>query len=151
MNNPYQTPGSDVQVREVASKTGWKVFFWMLLGLQVLTVVLTVMGFSDSMTDLAIEITIYTIILVGIFGYAFNKRVFKPIFWKFFIPVVIVYDIYYIFIDDEWAFENTEEMFWVIGTFVVVFLPLIFFQYLALVRYAFGADEIWKCSNAKEM
>ena len=144
MSDPYQTPDSDVSVPETISKTKWKIFFGFLLSLQLVSIALGAIDDTETLVDLVIDTVIYSVILLGIFGYAFDRRIFPQKLWRPIVPAAIVYDVYYIFIDDPWAFESSEEMYFVMGVFAVVFLPLMYFQYLALFRYAFRADEVWK-------
>ena len=144
MRDPYKAPDSDIQIKEEIPKTWWKVFFWFLLGLEILSISFGLMEDSKSLIGLGLEISIYSLVLLGVFGYAFNRRFLNQLLWRPVIPVVAVYDVYYIFFDEPWAFESSEEMYFVIALFVLIFVPLIACQYIALFRYAFRADEIWK-------
>lgn len=142
MIDPYQTPQSDVQVIEQNSKTKWKVFLWVIATLEVISVAILVTDPNESALDVFVDLVIYTTIILGVFGYAYNKRIFFKKFWTFVIPVGIAYDIYGLY-TWNWTFESTEELYLTIGITAAIALPIMFFQYLALFRYGFKSQELW--------
>ncbi len=142
MTNPYQTPQSDVNVVEQVSKTKWKFFVWVIVLLEILSIVMLVIDPEESVLDVVIDLVIYIFIILGLFGYAYNKRIFFKEMWKFVIPVAFVYDIYGLYVLD-WTYGSTEELYITIGFTAAIGLPIMFFQYLALYRYGFRSQEIW--------
>jgi len=144
MIDPYKAPDSDVQAQDTNSKTRWKIFVWFLLILQVISVVLFFVDDDETIYDFILEIVIYGVALLCIFGYAYNKKFLIQSYWKPVLPVTMIYDFYYFFVEEPWSFESEEEMYIILITIGIIILPILFFQYLALYRYAFKADEIWK-------
>ncbi len=143
MSNPYQTPDSDVRVEETISKTKWKAFFWILFTLEIVSIVLLALDPAESALKLSLEVGVYSVILLGIFGYAYNKRFITQSFWKPILPIAAVYDVYYLFFDEPWSFESPQEMLISLGVIAAILVPLIILQYVALYRYGFKAAEIW--------
>lgn len=139
MIDPYKPPVSDVKVEEVKRKTIWKVFFWLILILEVLSLIDIAFDPNKPVNDLLIEAVIYSAILMGLFGYAYSKRIFNKLFWKFVFPIGIAYDLYdfYGVAEWDWSFSSIDIVF------AIIVFPLMYFQYLALYRYGFKSEEIW--------
>lgn len=142
MNDPYRTPQSDVEVSQPVSKTKWKVFFWIILLLEIISIVLMIVDPEESTLELVAELIIYPIIIVGIFGFAYGRRIFSSQLWVSMIPIGLSYDVFSFFKLD-WTLESTEEIYFTVGLMAVIILPLMFIQYLALYKYSFKSPEIW--------
>ena len=69
MNDPYRTPQSDVKVIRPVSKAKWKVFFWVVLFLEILSIVFMIIDPEESALEIVAELIIYPIIIIGIFGF----------------------------------------------------------------------------------
>ena len=82
MNNPLQTSGTDFRAQEPISKAKWKVFFWIEFILLVNYIVFLALDSSVPTSMLAYELSAHSVILLGIFGYAYNKRIGTQNFWK---------------------------------------------------------------------
>ena len=143
MNNPLQTSGTDFRVQEPISKAKWKVFFWIEFIVLVNYIVFLALDSTVPTLMLAYELSAYSVILLGIFGYAYNKRIRTQNFWKLILPLAVIFDVYYLIFDEPWSFESSQEMFFLRGVLAVVILPFYVFQYVALYRYGFKAAEIW--------
>jgi hypothetical protein len=143
MTDPYKTPESDVEVITTISKTRWKVFFWMTLVLEVLSIVLMIIDPDDSMPAMVIELIVYPILIIGLFGFAYDRKIFFRQFWSYKLPIGMAFDLY-LYYDLDWAFESMEELYFSIGLIVVIGIPLALFQYLALYKYSFRSPEIWR-------
>ncbi len=105
--------------------------------LEVISITVMVSDPTETVLDIVIELVIYTIIILGLFGYAYNKRIIFKKFWTFVLPVGIVYDMYALY-KMNWTFESTEGLYFIIGFTAVIGLPIMFFQYLAIYRYGFS-------------
>ncbi len=145
MNDPYKTPQSDVEVNQLVSKTRWKVFFWIIVLLELASIVFMIIDPEETFLDIIIELAIYSIVILGIFGFAFDRRIFSKRLWISIIPIVFSYDIFS-FIKLDWTFGSPEEMYFTVGFVAVVAIPLLYFQYLALYKYGFKSPEIWQKS-----
>ena len=141
MNNPLQTSGTDFRVQEPISKAKWKVFFWIEFIVLVNYIVFLALDSTVPTLMLAYELSAHSVILLGIFGYAYNKRIRTQNFWKLILPLAVIFDGYYLFFPV--FFESSQEMFFLRGVLAVVILPFYVFQYVALYRYGFKAAEIW--------
>jgi hypothetical protein len=147
MSNPYETPQSNIEVNLSISKTKWKVFFWVVFFLEVLSLVSLFVDPEESILSIIFELIIYGSIIIGIFGFAYDKKIFFIQFWILLIPAAFIYDIY-IFTTGDWgledlAIESIFEMYLVFGGMLAIILPLMFFQYLALYKYCFKSPQIW--------
>ena len=143
MTDPYKTPKSDVEVTVTISKTRWKVFFWIILALEVLSVGFMVIDPEVSMPATAIELIVYSVIIAGLFGFAHDRKIFFRQLWSYMIPIGLVFDLY-LYYDMNWAFESMEELYVTIGVVIVIGIPFAVFQYLALYKYSFRSPEIWR-------
>ncbi len=145
MTNPYKGPDSnvDVEVQTTVPKTAWKVFFWILLLLETLSLISM---FYDSEEELLInilELVIYSFILIGIYGFVYNKRILYRKLWAIFIPVGIIYDLYTVTTIELTTVDTMMELYIVFGIIIIIFLPMSFFQYMALYKYSFKSVNIW--------
>ncbi len=142
MNNPYKPPKSDIHIQEKPNKIKWKFFFWIVFALKVISVVIIASDLDDPALALALELAVYSTVLIGLFGFAYGKCLFKRQLWKIVLPVGIIYDTYAI-ISQDWAFVSTEEMYIVLGVIAIIVFPIVFFQYMALYKYGFKSEDIW--------
>lgn len=145
MKNPYKGPDSnvDVEAQTTEPKTAWKVFFWILLFLESLSFISM---FSDSEEEWLInilELVIYSFILIGIYGFVYNKRIFYRKLWASFIPVGIIFDLYTLTMIELTAVNTMMELYIVVGIIIIILLPISFFQYMALYKYSFKSVKIW--------
>jgi hypothetical protein len=144
LNNPYVAPTSDLGAeKHLAPKTLWKIFFWVLLVLEVLSLLMLLMDPSESLLIILFDTVIYSFILLGLFGFSYNRKIINRIIWAYVIPIGIVFDLYNVF-SLGLEFETTDELYVVLGLAVAISLPLMIFQYLALFKYSFRSPEIWQ-------
>lgn len=118
----------------------WKIYFWLLaLALLALNAAAVKRGFS--VRD-AVDVPISLVGLTGVYGFAYQKSMLTSIFWRVFLPVIILWDIFANFF---WGgMGEIQVLTWletvaVIVVFYIVFLP----GYVALYLYGFGAQKIW--------
>jgi len=118
----------------------WKVYFWFLT-----VVVLALLGGSIMQGVTAIKIVdipISLVALAGVFGFAYQKSVLTGVFWKAWLPVVILWDIFANFVWDGRAqMEGLGllDIIVVVAFFYLLFLP----GYIALYQYGFRSERIW--------
>lgn len=147
MKNPYTPPSSDVSLEELddilPSKKWWKVFFWFFLVAECLSI--TSLLFDDDMvsTEMASEILIYGFIILGLFGFSYDKKIFFRQWWGCAIPVGLSYDLYSIYAGDWSNSVSPEELYVTIAVLIILVGPLLFFQYFALYKYCFKSSNIW--------
>lgn len=118
----------------------WKLYFWLLVfALLALNGAAVKRGFS--MRD-AIDVPISLTGLAGVFGFAYQKSIFVSIFWRAFLPVIFVWDIFANFFWGD--ISDMQDFTWletaaVIVVFYIVFLP----GYVALYSYGFRSQKVW--------
>jgi len=150
--DPYKTPDAYVDTGGPQSKLKWKILFWVILTLEVISF-FSMYFYPDDEGILyhILELWIYTTILTGIFGYAYNRKILNPTFWRRFIPVGICWDIYTLyraFISQEQEIAPEYLVIW-IGALLAIFLPIVFLQYYAIYKYSFKSDDIWQKNTDK--
>jgi hypothetical protein len=145
MNNPYQPPESDVSNKNdiIKSKLGWKIFFWFILIIELLSVSAALFDHEENIVELAAETLLYSAILFGLFGFSYNKKFFIRKFWGYLIPTGLFWDIYTLSTIGWTEIETTEELYFSVGLLIVIGLPLLILQYTALFKYSFRSPEIW--------
>jgi hypothetical protein len=128
----------------VRGTIGWKIFFFIILSLQMLS-------FTDSIQNIIIakdilisllDLIIYPLVLVAIFGFSFRKKILHRTVWKILFPVVLLYDVVVIanmFINSDQVFDTLT-----LAIIYLVLSPLMVFQYIALYKYAFSKIIPWE-------
>ncbi|MGI0116629.1 hypothetical protein [Zooshikella sp. RANM57] len=79
MTNIYKGPEAGIEKEEAEklhfrSKVGWKVFFFVILILELFSIAYWFFGHPPSLFKIVGELIVYTLSLLGIFGFAFNKK-----------------------------------------------------------------------------
>ncbi|MCK5790902.1 MAG: hypothetical protein KAH34_08670 [Ketobacter sp.] len=144
MTNVYQAPASELLGEHTERpKKRWKCFFWLMLTLEALSLLGMLAGEEVQYGDLALESVIYGIVLSGLYGFAYQKRLLVPVVWKLALPMVMGYDAYSIATTDTLQPDQAASLVMVVVLLLVVLLPLLLFQYYALFRYGFKCNFIW--------
>ena len=152
MDNPYQPPKADLgkDIIKPKSKKGWKIFFWVMMSLQLMLMVSTFIDPIEDKTSLDqfIDFVIYPITILGIFGFAYNKSLIALGFWKVWIVIALMTDMYSIFniFGTDLGDQVGLELYLYIGTILAILVPVIVMQYFCLYNYAFKSPEIWNKS-----
>ncbi len=123
----------------------WKVYFFVFLLLSLLNYIEI---FQDMLTGKniiygIIDFIISPFVLVGVFGYAFNRKILNRKLWKIVLPVSIICDLIGI---HRMIYESLGDKI-PIAVLVIGFIiltPLLIFQYIALYKYAYSDIEPWK-------
>lgn len=145
MTNPYKTPSSELENHQLDRKLRWKILFWIVFILEILSFGLLIAEDSLFSFKTICEVLVYIPVLLGLFGYAYNKAILFPAFWKILIPVGVIYDAWMIFDDFKESALESDPSFAiaVFGVVIILFLPMMFFQYLALYYYSQNKNNIW--------
>lgn len=147
MENPYEVPRSALEnnVLTMRKKAGWKIFFWLYFCFELLGITSMFFGEDDTVFDIVGEVVVYSFVLLGLFAFAYNKKIAAPLLWKTVLFVLVGWDCYVlieVFIDDTYA---GVEVAVIVGLSIFV-LAILFLQYFALYQYAFQSKEIWSKS-----
>ncbi|WP_444913071.1 hypothetical protein [Microbulbifer sp. PAAF003] len=98
MQNPYQAPESELDNRPAVYRpsVGWKIVFFILLPLELYSqyTVLTDGSTGIPFWWLVISLVVSSLFYVVLFGLAFAKRIGFEQLWIFFIPVIVLIDIF---------------------------------------------------------
>lgn len=146
MNTAYQPPESSFNDDNAddAPKKRWKVFFWLVLVLEIFSIISFFTDAELNIYEAVAEFIFYSFVLLGLFGFAYKKRIFNPMIWKVFIPLLLIYDIYSIATVELGPTEDENE-FIILAIFTAaIIIPLMLFQYMALIKYAFKSTSLWK-------
>lgn len=145
--DPYKSPESNVSVNAESdvgnSKIGWKIFFWLFLVLEFTAIVFMIFDPETSGFELFSDFVINAAILMGLFGYSYNRKILIRKLWGYVIPVGIVYDSHSI-VTLGWLDISTKlELYILVGLLLLVMFPLMILQYYGLFKYRYRSDEIW--------
>ena len=136
---------------------GWKIYFWILT---LLIIAATGLSMAESLGIILLEevdpaereiwtwwdwiyyLPISGISLVGLFGYAYQKKIGENSFWKIFFVFLIIVDMIDTFHEYNIGTFDTEEM-WrpeiVFPLLIAIFLP----HYIALYLYSYKSKSLW--------
>lgn len=146
MEEMYKSPDAELLGSQPErQKKRWKLFFFLILILEALSIVSLMADPAVAGYEVVLELLIYSLVILGLFGFAFHKALLKQVLWKLLLPVVIAYDFYSISRMD-WSFESgagPSAYYFAIAFALVVMLPLMGLQYYVLYSYGFQADHIW--------
>ncbi|MBU2714160.1 hypothetical protein [Zooshikella harenae] len=146
MTNIYKGPEAGIEKEEAEklhfhSKTGWKVFFFIMVALEIISLVF---GAATSLGNIFGEIIVYGLVLLGLYGFAFNKKIFVRKFWFFMIFAPLLWDGYSMFYLFSELIEDKLEAYFAIAFITIFWLPFLIFLTIAFYKYSFRSPEIWK-------
>ncbi len=105
---------------------GWKIYSWVLaaiLGLAYFTILL-----GTVTAPKIIDIPISLVALVGLFGYAYKKKIGTKLFWQIWLILLILWDILYNF----FLMRYPDIPNGLVAAGILIFLP----EYIALYNYS---------------
>lgn len=118
----------------------WKIYLWFLV---VVVGALYGASIREGLNVVRIlDIPVTLISLAGVFGFAYRKSIWTSAFWKIWLPLVIVWDIFANFV---WGGKSQMrdlgliDIVFVAAVFYAVFLP----GYIALFLYGFHSEKVW--------
>lgn len=147
MTNPYTPPQSPLDATPTANGPGtfWKIFFWFNMVMLPLIVIGVAMAPALSVMDV-IDVTVYALFLVALYGYVFGKRIGAQQSWKIACYVYPAWFVLYEFVlpfgfgmpkyGDAEPLGFAEVLAVVLGA-----LTLLTFH-----RYAFRSETLWQNS-----
>jgi len=90
-----------------------------------------------------LDLVIFAASMAGLYAFAWNRRMLSAEFWKSFFISFVIWNIYYLyFVPLPEKVSEATDMSQAVHVTVnsIPFIPL----YIALYRYAFRRDFIWK-------
>jgi len=116
----------------------WKIYFWSCL---VFIIFRYLYGFvtSEIPMGIAVDALIFNILfLLAVFGLAYREKIFSAFFWKIFLLVFVLYDIYKLnsnFSGIQRLLDSyPASMSWTAVSIIAVFVII---SYFAVYLYAF--------------
>lgn len=124
----------------------WKIYFWVMLLLYAIYVAAAIWFPEEMELEVVdyIDFVFAMLALVGVFGFAFKKAVLYQGVWRAYLPFIILWDISYSALRDEWV--GGEELMYeiiAVGLMALVLIP----QYVAIFRYGFYSKQLWAPYN----
>ena len=127
--------------RKKAIDRFWRIYFFAYVIILILVVFSDVFDENTSWTaSIQIQIIDYifcVINITGLFAYTYEKNIFKPVFWKIFFPVLLIWHFYLnVFVMPVTTPVNRTVLEWIIID-LLIHTPL----YLAVYLYAFKSKR----------
>lgn len=157
--NPYSAPKAPVRDLQPNPnddrRLGWKILFWISLFLTVLGTYFSLEALLSGEDQLlsVMEILIYPLSLLGLFGLAYKRAFLSQRFWKSFLIILILFDIsstfYYL---DTLLIDSSEATDIIMGFplenlvmigILVAFIPLMLLTYYGLYKYGYQRIAPW--------
>jgi hypothetical protein len=115
----------------------WKIYFWVLTVLLVVLYVLTLSS-SDVAVYYYLDVPVSVLGLVGLYGYAFKKRLVHANFWKVWFIIVVLWDIFFNLVLPARALIEMQDII-----VLVICGAIIIPEYVALYLYGFRSRALW--------
>ncbi|GAA5444478.1 hypothetical protein Misp06_02665 [Microbulbifer sp. NBRC 101763] len=141
MQDVYQATENSLSDETYIYKSSftWKILFFLLLPIEILSQyeAFVLNEYNQSVWWLIASFIIYSTYFVGFYGLAFARRIATPRFWGFFLPLIMVTDIYEIgtvVATMNMAVLRNQLILLCISP-IVLFLWFIIFRYRKVLRY----------------
>jgi hypothetical protein len=116
-----------------------KVYFWIFI---ILYPVLFIFELSESepleITDY-LDYVIGIVVLLGVFGYCYQKRIFNNAFWRIYLPLVVVWDSLIMFKELKGDPDLSDPIF--ILLMAIITLIVVVPGYIGLYLYSYKTVE----------
>lgn len=114
---------------------GWKIYFFLILVLTILTYLWQ--GF-DRIWEV-LDLILFVVAMVGLFGFAWKKKFLSSLFWKIYFVIQLIWNIYYYYFLP--MSEKTSSVLIGVPQFLSATFSLIFFIPLFIALYLYGFSE----------
>jgi len=119
----------------------WKIYAWFLA--IVLAAAYGAIIWEGLEVRDAIDIPISLIAVIGVFGYAYKRRIVSEDLWRVWFFVIIGWDIFNsLVLEDFTEFDEFTAIEISIG--IIFVLILIIPEYIALFLYGFKSETLWR-------
>jgi hypothetical protein len=132
------------------NRVWWKAYFFLAVALTVLVILFPLLVDDEAVTDWSEwwHVPLYVVQLVGLFGFAFWRRIAMPRFWQIAFIASVAYETYSFYSTVvETGFPTFFGNFFfaaVIGVSLLLQAPLL----IALFLYGFRCHDLWNHSPA---
>ena len=148
-SNPYQSPDSKIYLKQnkKQSKNIWKAFFVVSTLLYIISLFFLIELIIDDPLVTIIELIIDTAVLLGIFGFAFDKKIaFKGVWIVLLISALGIES--YDYIENGFLVSDADGLFLYFFIFSLLILVISLLQYLAVYLYGFKSEDIWSKNSS---
>ncbi len=122
-------------VNKVMSMKLFKVYFWLLILIYPAIFIfeayeygyLEVIDYLDYLTGF--------LLLLGLFGYCYSKRIFTNTFWRIYFPFVVIWDALMMYQGVKGEADLAQPLFMII--MAIVLLVLVLPGYIGLYLYSY--------------
>ncbi|HEY8100991.1 MAG TPA: hypothetical protein VIF82_09565 [Burkholderiaceae bacterium] len=140
--NPYKAPVADLTDSATETKRfiWWKIYFFLITAISAIGLVAILLSKTVGWLDyLAVPISL--IGTVGLFGYAFNRKILLPKFWLYFVVVDLSFSIAYEFLGKVDLSDGMAQNGHVISAIIGWLFS--FPGYYAIFRYSSPSTDPW--------
>ncbi len=117
----------------------WKIYFFFFCALYFLSYWA---GWGERWIVYAyLDAPIQIVLLAGVYGYAFKKRIGSAGFWQKWLPFVVVWDLAGLFIHYDPSQDNEAAVF--MGIAIYILYLIIIPAYCALYFYGHKSGKLW--------
>jgi len=119
----------------------WKIYFFISLITLLVSPFYYVLEPSTFKIKDAIDYIVWSIGLLGLFGFAYQRRIINVLFWKVWFFILVVWDTSFTinsFFEEPVKFDGLS-IFIAAMIFIVLILP----QYFAIYLFGFKSAQIW--------
>jgi hypothetical protein len=123
----------------------WKAYFYLALTLTVFGITFPL--FVDQSQKMAwwewIYIPLYTVQIIGLFGFVFLRRLAVPLFWQFVFSASVVnevWDLYSMATDPEIGSDYVDLLVSIVAVTLLLQVPLL----IGLFLYGFRCKGLWR-------
>ena len=142
MGNPIKAPNSelDAKSQRANKKVWWKVLFWVALFIKLtwlpLAFVVAMAQKGEHLITFPFEVLLYSLILIGVYGYSYDKNILNKYLWLLLIPIGAFYDSYIIIEYELWRVTDLLVFETSGSGAVALTIPILILQYVALFKYS---------------
>ncbi len=124
----------------------WKFYFWIVAVLLMLSFVVTIVAGKKISVLLVVDISFGLIAITGMYGYIYQIKILKQNFWRWYFPLMIVWELLYSIIYNTFInYSGSIPLRYIVD---LAFAYLIVIpMFLSLYRYSYCLKEFW--SNKK--
>jgi len=112
---------------------GWKIYFWLILVIAVISYPVVIV--TKFNLWILIDIVLWIITFMGLYSYAYKKKILNEKFWRIWLFVIIPWDVASILIIFDIESSITERL--INWSFVIP-------AYIALFLLGFKSQSLWE-------
>jgi hypothetical protein len=89
--NPYLPPASPLEERQVSRRLWWKAYLWIMVALVCVALAMMMLLGDPQFLDL-VDFVAMGFSCLGTFGYCYRRPLLSNAFWRWWAPLVFVWD-----------------------------------------------------------